>query len=103
MIIEYMSRNEKDYKDNMIETKIIEYEISESDMTKLSEDITEDYKPKTYLLTNDYSLYYMVVDNIECNYVVIGGLSKDKYILTQYIVKKGLNELLFQLGFSFIK
>lgn len=98
MIIEYKSKNERELKSNVVDATLIDYEINESDMLAIADNLTPEYQLNRYFLTQDYKLFNMVVDNIDNGLVVVGGKIGDKFILTQYIVRKGLNELLFQLS-----
>ena len=98
MIIEYKSKNERELKSNVVDATLIDYEINESDMLAIADNLTLEYQLNRYFLTQDYKLFNMVVDNIDNGLVVVGGKIGDKFILTQYIVRKGLNELLFQLS-----
>ena len=78
-----------------IDLILVNYEISEEDMIKLSQTQSMTYEPLQVQLYNDSNVSDLVVDNIEGGRILEGGLTANKkYILTQYIVLKGLNEFL---------
>lgn len=78
-----------------IDLILVSYEISEEDMVKLSQTQSMTYEPLQVQLYNDSNIIDLVVDNIEGGRILEGGLtSSGKYILSQYIVLKGLNEFL---------
>lgn len=78
-----------------IDLILVNYEISEEDMIKLSQTQSMTYEPLQVQLYNDSNVIDLVVDNIEGGRILEGGLTANKkYILTQYIVLKGLNEFL---------
>lgn len=86
-----------------IDLILVNYEVSEEDMVKLSQTQSMTYEPLQVQLYNDSNIIDLVVDNIEGGRILEGGLTASgKYILTQYIVLKGLNEFLKmkQLGGS---
>lgn len=78
-----------------IDLILVNYEISEEDMIKLSQIQSMTYEPLQVQLYNDSNVIDLVVDNIEGGRILEGGLTPSgKYILSQYIVLKGLNEFL---------
>ena len=86
-----------------IDLILVNYEISQEDMIKLWQIQSMTYEPLQVQLYNDSNVIDLVVDNIEGGRILEGGLTANKkYILTQYIVLKGLNEFLKmkQLGGS---
>lgn len=86
-----------------IDLILVNYEISEEDMIKLSQTQSMTYEPLQVQLYNDSNVIDLVVDNIEGGRILEGGLTANKkFILTQYIILKGLNEFLKmkQLGGS---
>ena len=98
MIIDYTNKNIRNLSvEDKIKAKIIEYTISEEDLYKLSENQTEEYSITRIFLRKD-NIYALVVDNIDNGRILIGGLVDNKAILSQYIVEKGINEILAMLA-----
>lgn len=98
MIIDYTNKNIRNLSvEDKIKAKIIEYTISEEDLYKLSENQTEEYSITRIFLRKD-NIYDLVVDNIDNGRILIGGLVDNKAILSQYIVEKGINEILAMLA-----
>ena len=94
MIIKYFNKKSKKLKTDSIDATLLEYEISENDMFELAKSQSAEYKITRVLLTNNNKKFDLVVDNIKDGRIIQGELREDKYILDQYIVKKGLDELL---------
>lgn len=98
MIIDYTNKNIRNLNvEDKIKAKIIEYTILEEDLYKLSENQTEEYSITRIFLRKD-NIYDLVVDNIDNGRILIGGLVDNKAILSQYIVEKGINEILAMLA-----
>lgn len=98
MIIDYTNKNIRNLSvEDKIKAKIIEYTIPEEDLYKLSENQTEEYSITRIFLRKD-NIYDLVVDNIDNGRILIGGLVDNKAILSQYIVEKGINEILAMLA-----
>lgn len=98
MIIDYVDKNIRSLNvEDKIKAKIIEYTILEEDLYKLSENQTEEYSITRIFLRKD-NIYDLVVDNIDNGRILIGGLVDNKAILSQYIVEKGINEILAMLA-----
>lgn len=98
MIIDYIKKNIRELNiEDKIKASIIEYTINEDDLYKLSFQQSEEYSINRIFLRKD-NIYDLVVDNIDNGRILIGGLIQDKAILSQYIVEKGINELLIMLA-----
>lgn len=98
MIIDYIEKNIRELNiEDKIKVSIIEYTINEDDLYKLSFQQSEEYSINRIFLRKD-NIYDLVVDNIDNGRILIGGLIQDKAILSQYIVEKGINELLIMLA-----
>lgn len=98
MIIDYIKKNIRELNiEDKIKVSIIEYTINEDDLYKLSFQQSEEYSINRIFLRKD-NIYDLVVDNIDNGRILIGGLIQEKAILSQYIVEKGINELLIMLA-----
>lgn len=98
MIIDYIEKNIRELNiEDKIKASIIEYTINEDDLYKLSFQQTEEYSITRIFLRKD-NIYDLVVDNIDNGRILIGGLVDNKAILSQYIVEKGINEILAMLA-----
>ena len=95
MLIYYKSKKINNQKDKEIDLTTVDYEIEEKDMIALSLMRGEEYQPLRIGLTQDGNVIDLVVDEIEGGHIIEGGLTNDgKYVLTQYIVRKGLDKFL---------
>ena len=56
--------------------------------------ILEGKTPRIFL-TKDHKSYHMLTDNIDSGYIWQGGPTKDnKYFISQFVIKKGLDKFL---------
>lgn len=98
MIIDYIEKNIRELNiEDKIKASIIEYTINEDNLYKLSFQQSEEYSITRIFLRKD-NIYDLVVDNIDNGRILIGGLVDNKAILSQYIVEKGINEILAMLA-----
>lgn len=77
-----------------VKASVISYEINKSDMDLLANISSDGYELRRFVLYKDWGTFDLVVDNIENGRILIGGLKEGKYILNQYIIDYGINELL---------
>lgn len=96
--IEYKTKKIEKIQENNIKATVINYEISEEDMLKLSTLQTPDYQIRRIILYKEWGDFELVIDNIQDGRIIQGGIIGGKFILRQYLVESGLNELLFTLS-----
>lgn len=95
MIITYKSKKIKNFKTDTIKAVVVDYEISEEDMVRLSEMQPVEYTPTYVGLSDGNGMIDLVIDNIELGRIIEGGLTnKGKYILSHYMISEGLEEFL---------
>lgn len=102
IIINYKDKKINNMNANGIKAEVISYEIEEQDMNllaKLSGDEKE-YEIRRFILYKDWGSFEMVVDNIQDGRIIQGGLVEGRYILNQYLVSEGLNNLLLLLSLN---
>lgn len=95
VIIPYKSKVISKFKQDEIETDIVNYEITEEDMEEILRDQTNiESEMHRFIFYQEWGNFEMVIDNISSGRIIQGGIIGGKYILRYYIVEKGLNELL---------
>lgn len=96
--IEYINKEIRNINsDGIVATEIL-YEITENDMVKVAATQSEEYTINRFFLYKNWGEFEMVVDNIEAGLVIQGGIVGDKFILSSFIVKQGLEKLLLLLA-----
>lgn len=100
LIIQYKTKDIKDFMQGPILAQMITYEIDEEDMMKIASLQSPEPNLKRIFLYKDWGNFEMVVDNIPNGKIVQGGVKDGKYLLKQYLVETGLNELLYILSMS---
>lgn len=83
-----------------IEYQLINYEVTEDGLNLLSQTWQDDVslEDRHYFLEKD-NIIDILTDSISGNHIVIGGKDiKGRFILSQYIVTKGLDKFHEMLG-----
>lgn len=107
MLIEYINKEVVEINQGNIKGQLITYEVnSEYDLLKISEqqnmNIEEGYFQSRFFLHNKSAenVYDLVVDNVVDGRIIEGGITKEnKYILSYYIIKEGIEEFLNKLPY----
>lgn len=103
-IINYTNKSIKRVEDkNGIKGTIVLYEVDEKSLYEISDlynNTADESKPIAIALTKENSNEYDILcDNLNQGRMIEGGLDKDskKYILSYYIIDKGLDAFINQL------
>lgn len=99
MIIRYFDKKKSKIESDSIKAQVFKYEISEEDMNKISE-LQYCSEPLVVGLCkdSDSKIVELLVDSIDNGRILIGAKESNKFILTQFIVAKGLEALLNALS-----
>ena len=107
MLIEYINKEVIEINQGNIKGQLITYEVnSEYDLLKISEqqnaNMEKGYFQSSFFLHNKSAenIYDLVVDNVVDRRIIEGGVTREnKYILSYYIIKEGIEEFLNKLPY----
>ena len=98
MLIEYFSKAARHIETETIDADLIEYKITLDTLEEVANYIPEDFTENSYrtffLYKEDSNIIDMLIDKVKGDRFVVGGIKDHEAILQQYIVKKGIEELL---------
>lgn len=100
LLIKYHSKDIQQINTPNVEATVINYGVEKESLEMMATMQPEEYTVQYFgLYSDDSNIIDLVVDNIPGGHLIQGGMTDNKYFLTAYLVKKGIDEVLQQLMF----